>query len=117
MHMQAHLSHDIGIYLDAIGIVFLRFYMFLFLENGREKEGEKHQCVLASPMPLPPLPGDLAHNTGMCPDWESNQDPLVRRATLNPLSHTSQAQKPSLDSRSQRKKCCQIPIQTAPYSL
>ena len=79
-----------------------------------EREGEKHQCVVMSR--TPPI-GDLACNPGICPDWESNQDPLVRRATLNPLSHTSQAQKPSLDSRSQRKKCCQIPIQTAPYSL
>ena len=33
--------------------------------------------------------GDLAHNPGMCSDWESNQDPLVHRPALNPLSHTS----------------------------
>ena len=34
-----------------------------------EREGEKHQCVVASH--TPPT-GDLAHNPGMCPDWESN---------------------------------------------
>ena len=36
--------------------------------NG-EKEGEKHQCVVASHAPSP---GDMAHNPGMFPDWESN---------------------------------------------
>ena len=34
--------------------------------------------------------GDLAHNPGMCPDWESNQRPLVCRLALDPQSHTSQ---------------------------
>ena len=34
--------------------------------------------------------GDLAHNPGMCPDWESNQRPFGSQATLNPLSRTSQ---------------------------
>ena len=35
-----------------------------------EREGEKHQCVVAS---CAPPTGDLAHNPGMCPDWELNQ--------------------------------------------
>ena len=34
--------------------------------------------------------GDLAHNPGMCPDWEPNHDLLVPRLVLNPLSHSSQ---------------------------
>ena len=34
-----------------------------------EKEGEKHQCVVA---PRVPPAGDLTCNPGMCPDWESN---------------------------------------------
>ena len=37
-----------------------------------------------------PLTGDLASNPGMCPDWESNHDPLIHRPVLNPLSYTSQ---------------------------
>ena len=42
----------------------------LFLERGKEGEGgEKHQCVVA---PCAPPTGNLAHNTGMCPDWEWN---------------------------------------------
>ena len=49
--------------------------LFLFRERGREgeREGEKHQCVLAS---LMPPTGDLACNPGMCPDWESNGQPF-----------------------------------------
>ena len=42
-----------------------------------EKEGEKHQCVVASHMPPA---GDLAHNPGMCPDWELNQWPFGLQA-------------------------------------
>ena len=50
-----------------------------FRQRGREeeREGEKHQCVVASP--APPI-GDLACNPGMCPDWESNQQPLGLQA-------------------------------------
>ena len=52
---------------------FLRFYSFS--ERGREgkREGEKHQCVVAS---CTPTTGDLACNPGMCPYWESNQLPF-----------------------------------------
>ena len=44
----------------------------MFRERGREgeREGEKHQHVVASH--TPPT-GDLACNPGMCPDWESNR--------------------------------------------
>ena len=54
---------------------FLRFYLFIFRERGREeeREGEKHQCVVASHMPPN---GDLACNPGMCPNWELNQQPF-----------------------------------------
>ena len=42
---------------------------------GREggREGEKHECVVASRMPPTE---DLAHNPGMYPDWELNQQPF-----------------------------------------
>ena len=46
------------------------FYLFLEREKEGEREGEKYQCVTAST--TTPM-GDLAHNPGMCPDWESNQ--------------------------------------------
>ena len=56
-----------------------RFYLFFVLERGREEErdGEKHQCVVASHMPPT---GDLAHNPGMCPDWELNYQPSGSQA-------------------------------------
>ena len=42
-----------------------------------EIEGEKHQCVIASH--VPPT-GNLACYPGMCPDWESNQQPFGSKA-------------------------------------
>ena len=56
-------------------LFFKKYFIYLFLEREREgeREGNKHQCVVAS---LAPPTGDLAHNTGMCPDWELNQQPL-----------------------------------------
>ena len=53
----------------------LFIYLFIFRERGREgkRKGEKHQCGVASH--APPT-GDLTHNTDMCPDWESNQQPF-----------------------------------------
>ena len=61
----------------------------LFLEKGRkrEREGEKHQCVVASH--TAPT-GDLAHSPGMCPDWELNWRPFGSQPALSPLSYTSQ---------------------------
>ena len=61
----------LGGYFLLLKNTFLRFYLFIFRERGREGErGEvKHQCVVASW--APPI-GDLACNPGMCPDWESN---------------------------------------------
>ena len=65
---------------------FLNFFKyFIYLFSEREREGEKHQCVVASH--APPT-GDLACNPGMCPEWEANQRPFGSQAT--PQSHTSQ---------------------------
>ena len=43
-----------------------KIFIYLFLERGREREreGEKHQCVVASHAPAT---GDLACNPGICP--------------------------------------------------
>ena len=41
---------------------FKKIYLFIFRERG--KEGEKHQCVVASYVPST---GDLAHNLGWYP--------------------------------------------------
>ena len=58
---------------------FLKDFTYLFLERGREggREGEKHQCVIAT-RTLPA--GDRVSNPGMCPNWESNQQPLALQA-------------------------------------
>ena len=62
-----------------VNFFFLRFYLLIFRERGREgeRDGQKHQCVVAS---RAPQSGDLAHNSGMCPDWESNQQPFGSQA-------------------------------------
>ena len=57
--------------LEIIMLIEIRllkvFYLFIFRE--RRREGEKHQCVVASHITT----GDLGHNPGMCPDWELNR--------------------------------------------
>ena len=47
---------------------FLRFYLFLVKGEGREKEREKHQCVVISHAPNWG-PGPQPH---MYTDWELN---------------------------------------------
>ena len=61
-----------------------------FRERGREKEGEKHQCVV--PLTYPPM-RDQDHNPGVALTGNRTQDPSVHRPALNPLSHTSQVKK------------------------
>ena len=60
-----------------------RFYLFIFSQRGMEveREAEKHQCVVA--FRAPPS-GDLAHNPGKCPDWESNWRPFSSQASTQP---------------------------------
>ena len=66
-----------------MGTLYFSFYkkiLFIyFRERGSEgeREGQKHQCVVASR--VPPT-RDLACNPGMCPDWESNQRPFGSQA-------------------------------------
>ena len=62
--------------------------MYFYRGEEREKEGEKHQCVIAS---QGPPTGDLACNPGMCPpDWESNWQLFGSQACAQFTSHTSQ---------------------------
>ena len=60
---------------SSSGGFFLRFCSFTFRGRGRdgERERKKHHCVVAS---CTPHIGDLIHNPGMCPDWESNWRPF-----------------------------------------
>ena len=59
-------------------ISFLRLYFFIFKEKGKEGEGEKHQCVVAS---LVPPSGNLACDPGMCPEWEAHHPPFGSQAS------------------------------------
>ena len=54
----------------CLSLLFFKILFIYFQRQGGRKEGEKHQCMIASC--VPPT-GDLARNPGMCPDWESNQ--------------------------------------------
>ena len=68
--------------------------MYLFLERGegREKEGEKHQCVRETL---------ISFATCMYPDWESNGnrtgDLLLGGMKLNQLSHAGQGYYNTID--------------------
>ena len=63
----------------GLAIFFKDFYLFIFTQTGREgeREGEKHQCVVAFHASTT---GYLAHNPGTCPDWGSNQQPFGSQA-------------------------------------
>ena len=63
-----------GTYFLFLNILFIYFRE---REKEGEREGQKHQCVVASHAPHT---GNLAHNPGMGPDWESNQQPFGSQA-------------------------------------
>ena len=62
-------------------LYFFKDFIYLFLDRGegKEKEGEKHQCAVASH--TPPT-GDLTWPAiqALCPDWESNWQPFGSQA-------------------------------------
>ena len=66
--------------------IFFKILLFIFRERGREgeREGEKHQCVVASHMAPT---GDLAQNPGMCPAWRLNWQPFGSHPELSPELH------------------------------
>ena len=67
---------------------FFKIYLFIFRQRGRE--GEKPQCLVAS---RTPPTGDLAHNPGLCPDWESNQQPFGLQAIAQSIEPHQPGQK------------------------
>ena len=76
-----------------LSFLFRFFFKFIFRERGKdgEREEEKHPCVVASC--APPI-GDLAHNPGTCPDWESNWQPFGSLAG----THFTEPHQPGLRS-------------------
>ena len=64
--------------LASVLKIFFFDFIYLLLERGKGKEKEKerninvwgvHGLVVSHTPPT----GDLAHNPGICPDWEWNQ--------------------------------------------
>ena len=73
------------------------FYLFVVRgEEGGRQRGKETLMYERNISPLElivscmPPTGDLALKPGMCPDWESNQQPSFCRTMANPLSLTSQ---------------------------
>ena len=75
--------------------MFLRFYLFLHREEGREKKRERNINVWL-PLMRPPA-GDLAHNPGTCPDWESNWRPFTLWDDAQPTEPSQAGQGNFLD--------------------
>ena len=55
------------------------FNLFIFREKGERKRG-REMLMWVGASHAPPK-GDLAHNPGMYPDWESNQRPVGCQAS------------------------------------
>ena len=53
-------------------LFFKRFYLFI-LERGEGREKERERNIYRLPLTHP----HLAHNPGMCSDWELNQPPWI----------------------------------------
>ena len=59
-----------------------------------ERQGQKHQCVVASHVPST---GDLACNPGTCPDWELNQQPFGSQSGTQSTEPHQPGLQPPLD--------------------
>ena len=53
--------------------------LFIFRERGREGERGRETSMCGCLSYVTPT-GDLAYNPGVCPDWESNQQPFGSQA-------------------------------------
>ena len=83
----------IGLFLPhctKFNIFFFKI-LFIFRQRGREgeRDGEKHQCVVAS---CTSLLGIWSATQACALTGNRTGNPLVCRPALNPLSHTSQGQ-------------------------
>ena len=64
------LFGEVSIQVLCSFFMYVCIYLFLDRGEGREKEGEKHQCVVASRVSPS---GDLARKAGLGPDWVLNR--------------------------------------------
>ena len=66
-------------FLELFFPVFSSFNLFLQCKWGRKRGRETSICGCLS---WPPPTGDLAHNPGICPDWEVNRRPFGSQAGI-----------------------------------
>ena len=59
-------------FLPHRSLQFLKDFIYLLLERGREKERKERNISVWLRLIHPPTK-DLAHNSGMCPDWEQKR--------------------------------------------
>ena len=59
---------------------FFKDVIYWFLERGEGRERERERNINVWLLLTCPEPGDLVHNPGLCPDWESNQRPFGSQA-------------------------------------
>ena len=58
--------------------LFLKYFIYSFLDRG-----ERREKIVIVWLPLTcPTPRNLAHNPGMCPDWELNQRPFGSQVSV-----------------------------------
>ena len=69
--------------------IFLRFYLFLFLERGEEREKGRERKINVWLLFVCPLLGPWPATQACALTGNQTGDPLVFRQALNPLSHTS----------------------------
>ena len=88
-------KNHMTISIDAEKAFLKDFIYFIFRQRGREgeREEEKHQCVVASHIPLLVT---WPTTQACAPTDNQTNDPVVLRPALNPLSHISQCQKKHL---------------------
>ena len=53
---------------EFFSFLFFKIYLFIDIRGGRKRGRETSICCCLTCTPT----GDLAHNPGLCPDWESN---------------------------------------------
>ena len=64
----------------------LYLFNYLFLERWQGRENERERNINVQSVASRTLPtGDLDHNSGMCPDWESNQQPFGSQASAQSI--------------------------------
>ena len=59
--------------------IFFKDFIYLLLERGQGREKERDRNINVWLLIAHPSK-DLARNTGMCPDWESNRRPFGSQA-------------------------------------